>query len=125
MALTRAQINTKINQLTRQKNSYASEKTNYEKSLTYAKKLVQSLNNSVAYLATSNDYMQRFFTINNKTADGGKISKTKEEINQIIKKLNNIIIPNINNNISSLKTKINNADKEIAKLKKELQTATE
>lgn len=123
MALTRAQINSKITQLTREKNNCVNERTKYKNSLTYANKLVSSLNSSSTYLVNSNDYMKRFFTINNKTADGGKINSTKENINQIVKKLNNTIIPSINSNINNLTTRINNIDREINKLKRDLQTA--
>ena len=123
MALTRSQIQSKINTLTRQKERYASERNKYKNSLTYANKLVRDLSNSNSYLNSSNDYLKRFFTINNKTADNGEINKTKNEINNIVKKLNNTIIPSINSNINTLNTRINNIDREINKLKRELQTA--
>ena len=123
MALTRSQIQNKINILTRQKNNYANERNKYKDSLSYANKLVRNLSSSINYLSTSNDYMKSYFTINNKTADGGEINKTKNEINNILKKLNNTIIPSINSNINTLNTRINNIDREIRELKRQLETA--
>ena len=38
----------------------------------------------------------------------------------ILKKLNNTIIPSINSNINTLNTRINNTDREIRELKRQL-----
>lgn len=125
MALTRSQIQNKINSLTKEKNSCVSEKDKYKDSLTYANKLVKKLTNSEDYLNSSKDYLKRFFTVNDKTADNGEINKTKSEINNILKKMNNTIIPSINSNIKTLDTRIINIDREITDLKRQLETAQE
>lgn len=123
MALTREQIRREINNLTRYRNNYDNERRKYRDSLNYAQKLVRNLTDSINYLNTSNDYMKRYFTINNKTADSGETSKTKEQINQMVKKLNNTIIPSINSNISNLNTKITKTDREISILRRQYETA--
>ena len=123
MALTRSEIQSKINTLTRQKERYASDRNKYKESLSYANKLVRNLSSSNSYLNSSNDYLKRYFTINNKTADNGEINKTKNNINNILKKLNNTIIPSINSNINTLNTRINNIDREIRELRRQLETA--
>lgn len=121
MALTKAQIQSKINSLTIKKNNCENRRSSYKTSLTYANKLLNNLNSSISQLNSSNDYLKRFFTINNKTADGGKIEKVKSEINQIIKKLNNTIIPDINSNINSLTGDINYCTREINELVRQRQ----
>ena len=123
MALTRTQIQSKINTLIRQKSNYETQRSNYRTSLTYANKLISNLDSSLNNLNSSNDYLKRFFTINNKTIDGGKIEKAKTEISQIMKKLDNTIIPNINSNISSLTNNINLLSREISTLRRQLETA--
>lgn len=123
MGLTRAQIKSRINSLTKQKSNYISERTKYKKSLSYGNKLLNSLKNSKGYLSSSNDYLRKYFTINGKTADSGKINKTTESLNNIIKNLNNTIIPEINNSINNLNSKINRTDREISNLKRQLDTA--
>lgn len=123
MGLTRSQIREKINKLTREKNNYQKEKDKYNSSLKYAQKLVKDLENSENYLNLSNDYMKKFFTIGNNTADNGKINDVKNDINNIEKKLTTNIIPSINTNIRTLTNKINNLDREINSLKREYERA--
>ena len=125
MALTKSQIRAKINTLTRTKNSYVSERDKYKTSRTYAEKLIRNLNDSNKYLISSDDYMKRYFMINGKTADGGEINKTKDEVNLIIKKINNTILPSINSNINSLNNKITKTEKEINDLRRQYETAQE
>lgn len=122
MALTMIQIQNKINTLTRQKNNYTSEKNKYKESLDYANKLVRCLSNSDIYLNSSNDYLKRYFIINNKTVDNGEINKIKNEISNIQKKINNTIIPSINININTLNTRTSDIEREIAVLKRQLET---
>ncbi len=123
MALTKSQIRSRINSLSREKTGYVGERTRYRTSLDYAEKLIANLNTSTNYLVSSNDYMKRFFTINNKTADNGEIVTTKEQISQMIKKLNITIIPTINRNISDLNTKISRIERQISELRRQLATA--
>ena len=123
MGLTRSQIREKINRLTREKNTYQKEKEKYNSSLNYAQKLVKKLENSKNHLNSSNDYMKKFFTIGNNTADNGKINDVKGAIDNILKKLTSSIIPSINSNIRTLTNKINNLDREINSLKREYERA--
>ena len=123
MALTREQLKREINRLIKVRRDYDTERSRYRESLSYADKLVKNLSGSINYLNTSTDYIKRYFVINNKTADGGEIIKKKEQINQIIKKINSTIIPNINNNISDLNNKITRTDREINSLKRQYETA--
>ena len=123
MALTKSQIKAKINSLTKENNNYMSERTKYKNSLSYANKLISSLKSSNNYLNSSNNNLKKYFMINGKTADDGKIVNIKEDVNKIIKKLNNTIIPNINSNIKNLDNKINSTTKEINVLKRQYETA--
>lgn len=125
MALTKSQIRSRINSLSREKAGYVGERTKYKTSLDYAERLVRNLDTSSNYLISSNDYMKRFFTINNKTADNGEIVTSKEQIGQMIKKLNNTIIPTINRNISDLNNKISRIEKQISELRRQLASAEE
>ena len=123
--MTRKEIQYKINQLTKQLNNYTSEKNSYSNSLGYAKKLVSSLNTSLQYLNTTNDNLKSSFTINGKTADGGKVEETKNEVNAVIREVNNSVIPDINSNIKTLTNKINNINSQLYTLRRQLQNATE
>ena len=108
MALTKSEIKYKIDTLTWEKNNCIGTRDNYKKSLSYANKLVSNLKSGISYLNTTKDHMKKNFTINGKTADGGKIEKTATNVNGIVKKLNNTIIPRINQEINSLNNEINN-----------------
>ena len=123
MSLSRAEISRRINSLTREKTACQNEREKYKTSLTYATKLVSSLSKSENDLNHSNNYMEKFFTINNRTADNGKIISTRDELNQIIKKLNNTIIPEINNNINMLTREITNIERQISSLRRQYATA--
>lgn len=125
MALTRNEIRRKIDNLTWQKNQYIKERDDYKKSLTHAKNLLKNLKDSNIYLESSNDYMKRFFTINRKTADAGKIANVRIQIVKISKQINTIIIPNINTKISDLNTKISTKEREIGNLWWQYENATE
>lgn len=117
---TSSDINAKIRQLTSEKNSYETEKSKYKTSLTYAKKLLNSINSSLKYLEQAEDSIKKYFVIGTKTADNGEIKNEKEELNKIVKKLNNMIIPGINDKISSLDSKIKSIEKQITELKRQL-----
>lgn len=125
MALTRYEIRKKIDNLTWQKNQYIKERDDYKKSLTHAKNLLKNLKDSNTYLDSSGDYMKRFFTINKKTADAGRIINVRSQIVKIAKQINTIIIPNINAKISDLNTKINTKEREIGNLWWQYENATE
>ena len=112
MALTIHQLTVRLQELNKQKKNCESERTKYKTSLTNANKLVQRLNESVKYLNNTNDYMKKYFTINGKTADGGKINSIKESTNEIIRKIKTRVIPSIDSSISNLNFKINKIDKE-------------
>ena len=118
--VTNTEIQSRINELTRQKSSYEKTMSSYKTSLTHANKLITNLEDSLNNLNSSNDYLKRYFTINNKTVDGGKIETNKIKINEILKKLKNTIIPSINNNIRDLTTKINSLTREINNLKRQI-----
>ena len=118
--LTNTEIQSRINELTRQKSSYEKTMSSYKTSLTYANKLITNLEDSLNILNSSNDYLKRYFTINNKTVDGGKIETNKMKINQIIRNIKNIIIPSINSNVRDLTTKINSITREINNLKRQI-----
>ena len=69
--------------------------------------------------------MKRFFTINKKTADAGRITNVRSQIVKIAKQINTIIIPNINTKISDLNTKISTKEREIGNLWWQYENATE
>ena len=123
MSLTRAEISRQINSLTRKKNVCENERKKYKTSLTYATKLVGSLSSSRNDLNYSNSNMEKYFTINNKTADSGKIISTRDELNEMIRKLNHTIIPEINNNINMLTREIANIERQISSLRRQYETA--
>ncbi len=123
MAMTRSQIKSKINALTREKNSYNATRNSYKNSLNLAKSLVTSLNSTNNSLTGAYDNMRRYYAVNGKTADNGKITKNKDNINQIIKRLNNTVIPSINNCIHDLDYKINSINRQIQQLNREYRLA--
>ena len=116
---TNSEMQSKINELTRKKIGYEKTMSSYKTSLTHANKLITNLQDSLNNLNSSNDYLKRYFTINNKTVDGGKLEKN---ITKIIKQINNTIIPSINGNIRDLTTKINFLTREINNLKRQINT---
>jgi len=105
MARTRAQIKVDINSVQKQINANEEEKRRYQTSLSNAKKLVSNLTASLNNARQAQDNLKKYFTINGKTADGGKIEKVKTEINGIIRNINVTILPTINTKINSLNTK--------------------
>lgn len=120
--LTSSEIQAKINDLTRQKNNYEKIISSYRTSLTHANKLIRNLQDSFNSLNSANDYLKRYFTINGNTMDSGKVEKSKIEISKTIKKVNNTIIPSINDNIRDLTRKINLLMQEINNLKRQINT---
>ncbi len=123
MAMTKAQIKNKINTLTREKNSYNTTRNIYKNSLNLAKSLVTNLGSTNSSLMGAYDNMKRYYAINGNGIDNVKITKNKENINQIIKKLNNTVIPSINNYIRDLDYKINSIDRQIQQLNREYRMA--
>lgn len=121
--MTRAEIQRKINELTRRKNNYNAELNEYRNALNYANKLVSSLSNGEQYLNTANDQLKKYFTINGKTGDGGKITNENEKIKTLIKDLNNTIIPNINSNIKNINNNIYDLNRQINILRRQYANA--
>ena len=123
MALTKAQIKNKIDNLTYQKNNYVNERNKYKTSLNYANKLLTDLNSSKKYLDTSEENLKKYFNINGKTPDGGKIKKSQNEINKMIKNVKSTVIPKINNEIERLNRNINNLEYQINNLWRDYRNA--
>lgn len=119
MAKTRAQIQSEINQKNKEEQSYLTSKSNYEQALNYASQLVSTLNSINKDINSSKDYLKKYYTINGKTADNGKLDDMKNNITQYLKNLNNNIIPEIKKNISALNTKISGIEREVLLLEKQ------
>ena len=125
MTRTRQQIQNDINHHQRIINGCKQSKSNYNNSLNYAKKMLSGLNSSFKDLNSANDDLKKSFTIAGKTADAGNIEKLREEVNTVIKDINNRLIPGINTCIKDMNNAINYRNNEINKLKRELSQATE
>lgn len=123
--MTRAQIQSQINALNRERQNCVSKRNGYKTSLNYANKLVENLNNANKYLDLSTDNLQQYFTISNVIPESKKFSETKSDIKTILNKTNCTIIPSINSQIKNLDNRISQIDREISSLQRSLSQATE
>ena len=121
MALTEAELRYKINSLTYKKNNCISTRDSYNNSLSYAIKLASSLRNSGTYIESAYNNLKQSFSIGNKTIDNGKLTAAKDDVSQIVRKLENTITPSIRTNIADLNTEINNLDWQIKDLERQLR----
>ena len=125
MSLTRSQIRNKIYNLEAQKNNYVKERDKYKTSLTHANKLLRSLSNSNVNLSSSKEYLGKYFNINGKTPDNGKLDASRNELSKMSNKVSGTIIPKINNEISRLDRNINNLQYQINSLWRDYNNAKE
>lgn len=125
MSLTRSQIRNKIYNLEAQKNNYVKERDKYKTSLTHANKLLRSLSNSNVNLSSSKEYLGKYFNINGKTPDNGKLDASRNELSKMANKVSGTIIPKINNEISRLDRNINNLQYQINSLWRDYNNAKE
>lgn len=125
MPLTRSQIRNKIYNLEAQKNNYVKERDKYKTSLTHANKLLRSLSNSNVNLSSSKEYLGKYFNINGKTPDNGKLDASRNELSKMANKVSGTIIPKINNEISRLDRNINNLQYQINSLWRDYNNAKE
>lgn len=117
MALTKSQIKSKINTKESQKKKYQQERDNYAASIDYSGKVIRNLKTCVtSYLSFANDSLKRYFTIDGKSADNGKINEIIKEINDIVNHLNNKVIPDLNSHKNTLDANIKTLKTEIDKL---------
>lgn len=123
--MTRAQIQSQINALNRERQNCVGKRNSYKTSLNYANKLVENLNNANKYLDLSTDNLQQYFTISNVIPESKKFSETKSDIKTILNKTNCTIIPSINSQIKNLDNRISQIDREISSLQRSLSQATE
>ena len=121
--MTRSEISARINALTRDKNNRNSELRSYQSSLNCARNLVSKLNNGLSYLNTAKDNLNRYFTIDGKTADKGDVDSVKNEINNMVKQINTGLIPSINSQISRLQREIDSITREINSLNRQYALA--
>lgn len=122
---SKAQIMVKINKLTAEKSDYENQLNSYNKAVNYANKLINNLRSGDKYLDISNEKLKSCFTIRGKTADGNKIIDSKQDIAQIIRKIEMTVIPGINKQINTLKNKISSIDNEISILNAAYRAAIE
>lgn len=113
-------LNEKINNQKYAKQQYELEKSQYEKCLVQAQKLKSQLLKISSKLSEVIVDIKLNFTIENKPGDNGAVKLLNEEITNEIKKLNEIIIPNINSRISELSRKISNANYQINSMRNEI-----
>ncbi|MBQ9072022.1 MAG: hypothetical protein IJY25_02580 [Bacilli bacterium] len=114
MALTKSQIKAKIDEKERLKKQYQEERDNYAASIDYSGKIIRNLKSCVnSYLSPANDSLEKYFTIDGKSADNGQIPATIKEINSIANHMNNNVVSDLvyyknylDNEISNLKTQI-------------------
>lgn len=109
-----------LSTLRRKKVSLETQRIQYKDSLNYAKKLVDNLQDSMVKINYSENYLKSYFTIDGKTADGGKLDSIRTEIKQTIKILNNTVIPNINLNINKLTKEISEITKKINEIRNQV-----
>ena len=121
--MTRSEISARINALTRDKSNRNSELRSYQSSLNCAKNLASKLNNGLSYLNTAKDNLNRYFTIDGKTADKGDVDSVKNEINNMVKQINTGLIPSINSQISRLQREIDSITREINSLNRQYALA--
>ena len=121
--MTRSEISARINALTRDKSNRNSELRSYQSSLNCARNLVSKLNNGLSYLNTAKDNLNRYFTIDGKTADKGDVDSVKNEINNMVKQINTGLIPSINSQISRLQREIDSITREINSLNRQYALA--
>ena len=119
MTKTRTQILAEMSQKKNEKHGYVIAKTNYEKSLEYANKLVGNLNSYNTSSNSSKEYLKKYYTINGKTADNGKLDDINNTISLYLNQLNNNIIPEIKKNVNILNSKISSIEREVLLLEKQ------
>lgn len=121
--MTKAQIQAEIDDLNWERRNCNSEIRQYSNALGYARSLLKKLQDGTKYLNTSKDNLNRYFTINGKTADSGSINATINELNDAYRVINSTIIPNINSKIRSLNNEIDDIDNRISYLRREYAKA--
>lgn len=124
MAKSLSMISGEINRAQRQLNAAQKEKDMYKESLGYSNSLISNLKRCSTSLSEANDNLKRYFTINNKTADGGSVENASENINQIIKDLEKNIVPHIISQINTLTREISSLKSQISGLKREIESST-
>lgn len=120
MALSEEQLNNKLNDQKYIKQQYEKERTQYVNALGKSRKLKEQLDKINSELQETADDIKANFKFKTTTGDNGKVNTLKEQVIQIIKKLNEEIIPNINSCISELSRKINNINDQINRMKNEI-----
>ena len=114
MALSKEQINQEISSLESSNSQLREKKDGYNQALQSANKMIEYLNDSKNHLSVAQDNLKNYFTINNKSADNGKIDDINDQIDLIIKNINNSVIPNLNQCISDADQAIANANNKIS-----------
>lgn len=94
-----------------------SQKMKLEQALNESKELKSTLEKGVSTLDRAEENMRRYFTIGGKSADNGEITRAKEEIRKIIKKITNEVIVSIKRELD----KNEREHKEIQKTMNELE----
>ena len=97
--------------------------SNLNKSLSYSNKLVSKLNNDQTNLKIVLENLKKYFVINKKTGDNGKVEKIISELDKIIKKLNNSIIPEIKRMISEQEKQRDIKQIQLNRLKREYENS--
>lgn len=82
------------------------EKTSYTKLRNEIQMICENLHSSKTYLDEANDQLRKNYTVDNESADQGKLSQVSNSIDEIIKYLQNNIIPAINSEINGLNESI-------------------
>ena len=85
-----------------------SEKKKYQLLKTNIKNIYNLLNNSRNYLTNANRNIGSCYNIDGESADNGKINKEINTIDNLNYKLIHIILPQIENKIRTINSKINN-----------------
>lgn len=90
-----------LSELKREKKKYQALKVNIQN-------IYNSLNNSRNYLTNANRNIGGCYNIDGDSADNGKISREINSIDNLNNKLINLVLPQIENKIRILNSKINN-----------------
>ena len=120
---SRDEIKREINAVKNEIRSLQAERAKYQNSLQYANKLISQLKSSSTSLVSSEDYLKKYFTIDGNTVDGGEILNSKNKVNDMIKSMNQNVIPEIQANIRNIEAKLRNNENMLKRLEQESRAA--
>lgn len=113
------EINRKIRNLTQEKVNIESQLKRYNESLTSADKIYKDIIKSMTDVNKTKNLFSKYYKLNGKIADGGKLEIINEKLNANKKDLTDIVIPSIKQEISKLQNQLSQKEKQISDLRRQ------